>query len=206
MTTTEFIKLAMISAGYVKNLSVEIENTDFGEKMYSCYGETYDYIDDGTDVSAIDELGKDISIDCECTLLDLLREIMDYKQTEFKHQYELDLYPLKDILDDEKRMQIIKNAEEEEKRILYDIEKMKPVDEYIMKNNPCNEAPNCKGNFDNKDTCHSFWKCTHQYHNNCPLQHEYREKSQKLRIAYRKKLNGEEVNEEEQELLEKIDL
>ena len=112
----------------------------------------------------------------DCCLLDLIGQIINASNG--KYPYQINHFSNKMLLDDTLR------------------------DE----NDPCNKAPNCEGEFDDSDTCHGFWKCTHQYHNNCELKHKYREFSQKLRQIYRKYAHNEELTDNELNKLKQYNL
>lgn len=207
MTTKDYIKLLVVAAGYTKNIKIDIDQYGI-DRMYSVYAEKFDYNDDGTDDIIIDdnETYEDkqiLDIKDEPCLLTLIREIIDNKTEDCV--YKLNHLPLYEITDDKTRENVLYADKQLQEEIERDIAIMKPVDEYIGKTDPCKDAPNCKGDFDDSDTCHGFWKCTHQYHNNCPLVHEHHKLSYELRHAYRKyayKDNGKLLPDEKKLLTE----
>lgn len=206
MTTKEYIKLVLIAAGYVKNINIEVNRNGI-DTEYSVYGETWDYEEpdgDIIDTEAVCNLRGDvISMKYENSLLYVLREIYS-KQKDRKNPFFYCLFNLsiKDLLNDELRESIIRGEEERQKKNNDYCQKLKPVWEYVDSINPCNKAPNCGGDFDDSDTCSGFWKCTHQYHHNCDLCYkEFADLSYRLNTAYKKYAYGEEMTEEETNLL-----
>lgn len=210
MTVKDYIKLSLIAAGYVKNIKIDIERygNDFG---YSVYGETWDYKEEEDGLIEIDEQCDEndgvISIQYDFSLLSLLSEISEKKQKEIKYKYCLDALTNKALLDDNIREETLKKAEETAKINKEHTEKMKPVWDYLNKINPCVKAPNCEGDFDDSDTCNGFWKCTHQYHRNCKVRFDtYDKLSSSLIAAYRKYAYGEDMTEEEANILKEHEL
>lgn len=206
MTTKDYIKLSLIAAGYVKNIRIDIEKYGI-DTEYSVYGETWGYTDDGSDDEAyLEDSIKNTKEGClyleyEPCLLSLIEEIQNHKR-ECAYMYRLLLLSNKDLLNDEIRESVLMIADTEEKETKDYLDKMKPVDDYITKICPCNNIPNCGGDFDDSDTCSGFWKCTHQYHHNCKLRYEdYRTLADNLQKAYKKYAYGEEMTEEETNLL-----
>lgn len=202
MTTKDYIKLSLIAAGYVKNLKVEVNRYGIGVE-YNVYGETWDYKDpdsDDVDVYSTPENDGVIDIQYESSLLNLLSEICEKR----RQDYRFSIYHLSNsaLLNDELREDVIRATVEMYKRNDEYNKKMKPVVDYLKSIDPCEKAPNCGGDFDDSDTCNCFWKCTHQYHHNCKLRYEdYCTLADKLQKAYKKYAFGEEMTEEETNLL-----
>lgn len=199
MTTSEYIKFLAIAAGYPKNINVEISKYGL-DVMYSVYAETANYKEtDDYDIDIHDENSEGVlKLSDMPSLLDLIIEIMDHRSKTYNIR-SLNHLNIKTILDDNIREDYIKEDIERHDNLIKELELMKPVDELITSMNPCKNAPICEGDFDDSDTCHGFWKCTHQYHNNCELLHDFRNYSQQLSDAYRKyihdeKLTGNELN------------
>ena len=206
MTVKDYIKLSLIAAGYVKNIKIDIERygNDFG---YSVYAETWDYKEEDDELIEIDENDGVISIQYDFSLLSLLSDISEKRQKEIKYKYCLDALTNKALLDDNIREKALKKAEETAKINKEHTEKMKPVWDYLNKINPCNKAPNCEGDFDDSDTCSGFWKCTHQYHHNCKVRFDtYDKLASSLIAAYRKYAYGEDMTEEEVNILKEHEL
>lgn len=198
MTTSEYIKFLVIAAGYPKNINVEISKYGL-DTMYSVYAETANYkeTDDYEDIDTYDENSEGVLYLSDMpSLLDLIIEIMDHRSKTYNIG-SLNHLSIKTILDDNIREDYIKEDIERHDNLMKDLELMKPVDELIASMNPCKNAPNCDGDFDDSDTCHGFWKCTHQYHSNCTLLHEFHNYTQQLRNTYRKYIHNEELTDEE---------
>lgn len=204
MTTSEYIKFLVIAAGYPKNIKIEIDKYGI-DTMYSVYAETANYKE--TDDYDIDICDYDIDTHDENSegvlelsdipsLLDLILEIMDHRSKTYNIRT-LNHWSIKTILDDNIREDYIKEDIEYHDKLMKELELMKPVDELITSMNPCKNAPNCEGDFDDSDTCHGFWKCTHQYHNNCKLLHEFYNYTHQLSNAYRKYIYNKELTDEE---------
>lgn len=139
----------------------------------------------------------------ENSLLWVLNEIHS-RQKDCKQKFFYCLLDLsiKDLLNDDVRESIIRAEDERQIKTNEHCRKMKPVWEYVDSINPCNNAPDCGGDFDDSDTCHSFWKCTHQYHNNCELRYKtFGELAHSLESAYKKYAYNQELTEEETNLL-----
>lgn len=206
MTTKDYIKLSLIAAGYVKNIQIEINQHGI-DTEYSVYGETWDYEEpdgDFIDTEAVCNLKGDvISMEYENSLLWVLTEIHSkQKDCKLKFFYRLLDLSIKDLLNDELRENIIRAEDERQIKTEEHCRKMKPVWEYVDSINPCNKAPDCGGDFDDSDTCHGFWKCTHQYHNNCDLRYKaFRDLAHSLESAYKKYAYNQELTEEETNLL-----
>ena len=201
MTTKEYIKLLVIAAGYPMNIKVESDRQGI-DTIYSVYAESIDCTDDNEeDIDLFDN--KVLSIH-DCCLLDLIGQIINASNG--KYPYQINHFSNKMLLDDTLRDEYLREDYKRRKLIKTELKLMKPVDEYITSNDPCNKAPNCEGEFDDSDTCHGFWKCTHQYHNNCELKHKYREFSQKLRQIYRKYAHNEELKDNELNKLKQYNL
>lgn len=202
MTTKDYIKLSLIAAGYVKNISVEVNRYGINVE-YNVYGETWDYKEpdgDYIDVCATPESDGVIDIRYESSLLNVLSEICEKQRQD--HRFFLSRLSNSVLLNDEMREDIIMGDVEMYKRNDEYNRKMKPVVDYLKNINPCEKAPNCGGDFDDSDTCNCFWKCTHQYHHNCKLRYEdYRTLADNLQKAYKKYAFGEEMTEEETNLL-----
>lgn len=197
MTTSEYIKFLVIAAGYPKNIKIEIDKYGI-DTMYSVYAETANYKEtDDYDIDTYDENSEGVlELSDMPSLLDLIIEIMEHRSKTY-HIRLLNHLSIKTILDDNIRENYIKEDIERHDNLMKELELMKPVDELITSMNPCKNAPNCNGDFDDSDTCHSFWKCTHQYHNNCKLLHESRNYTQQLRNTYRKYIHNKELTDEE---------
>ena len=201
MQTKEFLKLLVISAGYPKNVSVEAEKVGFGDYIYFCYGETIDYTDED-DEADIDANIEENILDIEgfglyytiCSIIEKAKPLglswLDLSKLETKY-----------ILDDEFRVKYLLNEKKDREEREEWLKKMQPVDKYIDSINPCNLAPNCVGNFDDSDTCSGFWKCTHQYHSDCPVRKEYSKTASRLSTAYGKYVNNEHLTSEEMAIL-----
>ncbi|MBO6271794.1 hypothetical protein J6O48_03325 [bacterium] len=197
MTTSEYIKFLVIAAGYPKNINVEINRYGL-DTMYSVYAETANYKEtDDYDIDTCDENSEDIlELTDIPSLLDLILEILNHRSNIYNIRT-LNHWSIKTILDDNIREDYIKEDIERHDNLMKELELMKPVDELITSMNPCKNAPSCDGDFDDSDTCHNFWKCTHQYYNNCKLLHEFRNYSQQLSNAYRKYIHDKELTDEE---------
>jgi hypothetical protein len=206
MTTKEYIKLLVIAAGYPKNINVEISKYGI-DTMYSVYAETANYEEtDDYDIDTNVENPDGVLVLSDMpSLLDLIIEIMNHRSKTYNIRT-LNHWSIKTILDDNIREDYIKEDIEYHDNLMKELELMKPVDELITSMNPCKNAPNCNGNFDDSDTCHGFWKCTHQYHNNCELKHKYDELSQELRQIYCKYIHNEELTDNELNKLKQYNL
>lgn len=212
MTTSEYIKFLVIAAGYPKNINVEISKYGI-DTMYSVYAETANYketddynIDICDDIDTHDENSDGVlELSDIPSLLDLILEIMDHRSKSYNIRT-LNHLSIKTILDDNTREDYIKEDIERYDNLMKELVLMKPVDELITSMNPCKKAPNCNGNFDDSDTCHGFWKCTHQYHNNCKILHEFRNYTQQLSNAYRKYIHNEKLTDEEANQLKRYNL
>ena len=187
MTTSEYIKFLVIAAGYPKNINVEISKYGI-DTMYSVYAETANYKEtDDYDIDTHDENSEGVlELSDIPSLLDLILEIT--------------------ILDNNTREDYIKEDIERYDNLMKELVLMKPVDELITSMNPCKKAPNCNGNFDDSDTCHGFWKCTHQYHNNCTLLQDFRNYTLQLRNVYSKYIHNDKLTDEEVNKLKKYNL
>lgn len=203
MTTSEYIKFLVIAAGYPKNINVEISKYGI-DTMYSVYAETANYkepddydIDICDDIDTYDENSEGVlELSDIPSLLDLILEIMEHRSKTYNIRT-LNYWSIKTILDDNIREEYIKEDIERHVNLMKELELMKPVDELITSMDPCKNAPNCGGDFDDSDTCHGFWKCTHQYHNNCKLLHEFRNYSHQLSNTYRKYIHNKELTDDE---------
>ena len=212
MTTSEYIKFLVIAAGYPKNINVEISKYGI-DTMYSVYAETANYkepddydIDICDDIDTYDENSEGVlELSDIPSLLDLILEIMDHRSKTYNIRT-LNYWSIKTILDDNIREEYIKEDIEHHDNLMKELELMKPVDELITSMDPCKNAPNCRGNFDDSDTCHGFWKCTHQYHNNCKLLHEFRNYTQQLSNIYRKYIHNEKLTDDEVNKLKQYNL
>ena len=207
MTTSEYIKFLVIAAGYPKNINVDISKYGL-DTMYSVYAETANYkeTDDYDDIDTYDENSEGVLELFDIpSLLDLILEIMDHRSKTYNIS-SLNHLNIKTILDDNIRENYIKEDIERHDNLMKELELMKPVDELITSMNPCKNAPNCRGNFDDSDTCHGFWKCTHQYHNNCKLLHEFRNYAQQIRDVYRRYIHDEELTDKEVNKLKQYNL
>ena len=202
MTTKDYIKLSLIAAGYVKNISVEVNRYGINVE-YNVYGETWDYEEpdgDYIDMCATPESDGVIDIRYESSLLNVLSEICEKQRQD--HRFFLSRLSNSVLLDDEMREDIIRGDDEMYKRNVEYIRKMQPVVDYLKSIDPCEKAPNCGGDFDDSDTCNGFWKCTHQYHHNCTLKYsKFIKLNDSLYAAYKKYAYGEEMTEEETNLL-----
>ena len=206
MTTSEYIKFLVIAAGYPKNINVEISKYGI-DTMYSVYAETANYKEtDDYDIDTHDENSEGVlELSDIPSLLDLILEIMDHRSKSYNIRT-LNHLSIKTILDDNTREDYIKEDIERYNNLMKELVLMKPVDELITSMNPCKKAPNCNGNFDDSDTCHGFWKCTHQYHNNCTLLQDFRNYTLQLRNVYRKYIHNEKLTDEEVNKLKKHNL
>ena len=212
MTTSEYIKFLVIAAGYPKNINVEISKYGI-DTMYSVYAETANYkepddydIDICDDIDTYDENSEGVLYLADIpSLLDLILEIMDHRSKTYNIR-SLNHWSIKTILDDNMREDYIKEDIERYDNLMKELVLMKPVDELIASMNPCKNAPNCGGDFDDSDTCHGVWKCTHQYHNNCKLLHEFRNYSQQLSNIYRKYIHNEKLTDDEVNKLKQYNL
>ena len=202
MTTKDYIKLSLIAAGYVKNISVEVNRYGINVE-YNVYGETWDYEEpdgDYIDMCATPESDGVIDIRYESSLLNVLSEICEKQRQD--HRFFLSRLSNSVLLDDEMREDIIRGDDEMYKRNVEYTRKMQPVVDYLKSIDPCEKAPNCGGDFDDSDTCNGFWKCTHQYHHNCTLKYsKFIKLNDLLYAAYKKYAFGEEMTEEETNLL-----
>lgn len=198
MTTSEYIKFLVIAAGYPKNIKIEIDKYGI-DTMYSVYAETANYKEiDDYDIDTCDENSEAVlKLSDIHSLLDLIIEIMNHRSKNYNNIGTLNYLNIKDILDDNIRENYIKEDIERHDNLMKELELMKPIDELITSMDPCENAPNCEGDFDDSDTCHGFWKCTHQYHNNCKLLHEFRNYTLQLRNVYRKHIHNKELTDEE---------
>ena len=206
MTTSEYIKFLVIAAGYPKNIKIEIDKYGI-DTMYSVYAETANYKEtDDYDIDTCDENSEGVLYLADMpSLLDLIIEIMDHRSKTY-NIITLNHLSIKTILDDNIRENYIKEDIERHDNLMKELELMKPVDELITSMDPCENAPNCEGDFDDSDTCHGFWKCTHQYHNNCKLLHEFRNYTQQLRNTYRKYIHNKELTDDELNKLKQYNL
>lgn len=206
MTTSEYIKFLVIAAGYPKNINVEISKYGI-DTMYSVYAETANYKEtDDYDIDTHDENSEGVlELSDIPSLLDLILEIMDHRSKSYNIRT-LNHLSIKTILDDNTREDYIKEDIERYDNLMKELVLMKPVDELITSMNPCKKAPNCNGNFDDSDTCHGFWKCTHQYHNNCTLLQDFHNYTLQLRNVYRKYIHNEKLTDEEVNKLKKYNL
>lgn len=206
MTTSEYIKFLVIAAGYPKNINVEISKYGI-DTMYSVYAETANYKEtDDYYIDTHDENSEGVlELSDIPSLLDLILEIMDHRSKSYNIRT-LNHLSIKTILDDNTREDYIKEDIERYDNLMKELVLMKPVDELITSMNPCKKAPNCNGNFDDSDTCHGFWKCTHQYHNNCTLLQDFRNYTLQLRNVYRKYIHNEKLTDEEVNKLKKYNL
>lgn len=204
MTTKDYIKLSLIAAGYVKNISVEVNRYGINVE-YNVYGETWDYeapdVFDEIDVDTVSETSDGvIDIRYESSLLNVLSEICEKQKQD--HRFFLSRLSNSVLLNDEMREDIIRGDDEMYKRNAEYCRKMQPVVDYLKSIDPCEKAPNCGGDFDDSDTCNGFWKCTHQYHHNCTLKYsKFIKLNDSLYAAYKKYAYGEEMTEEETNLL-----
>lgn len=201
MTTKEYIKLLVIAAGYPMNIKVELDRHGI-DTIYSVYAESIDCIND--DEENIDLFDNKVLSIHDCCLIDLIEGIIDASNG--KYPYQINHFSNKMLLDDTLREEYLREDIKQRKLIETELKLMKPVEELITSMNPCKNAPNCNGNFDDSDTCHGFWKCTHQYHNNCELKHKYNEFSQELRQIYCKYIHNEELTDNELDKLKQYNL
>lgn len=150
MTQKDVLKLLLCNYGYDRNIKIE---TYYGDEGYLGY-----------DISA--ESKDDVYTEANCEgFMFHVHMILDY-MTKNNISYVSDYwrFSVKNILDDEFRNNQIYLKEEQEKHLQEHIQKMKPLEEFKKKNNPC---PTCAIN--KKDQPGARYNCKLGYTNSCNI-------------------------------------
>lgn len=144
MSGKDVLTLLLCSFGYDRNIKIEVTNVGYSEPMYDIYAENKE---------------GDEYIECNSEgLMFNIYEIISYMTTYDRYinspsdetktfnlqnlNFESKWWGVapKHILNEKERDDFIKEDDERNERIKKEIKRMKPFDEWVEKNNPCNSC------------------------------------------------------------------